>query len=413
MNTAAPQLLGTSGRLARTGSTLIAWRDAIAALGPTPWKWAGGIALFGATLQSALIIGEIDRALSPPAPTPLLVMVAICWTVQVTLGLCAWAIADRFGVAPERRPMRLAIALGVAVLLSALIVPALSGLLVGHVNPCVWSECEHKDFSKVPWWLMQSEDSGHMLAFGALIYAWLEMHHRNREIEQRLLASQQQRARLLRTAFDSRLTAMRAQVDPQFLFDSLADVQAAYATNTSQGTATLDRLIVYLRTALPGLRAEGSTVAAEGELLGAWLAVLAARRGGCPAWSVDVDPDCNAVPFPATVLLPLVQWAVGEPEQAAQTVALSVRRLGGRDSKRLRALLRVQPGQPCNDEEPAPRRVRERLQELYGDAAALSCRTEEGEQSGPGQSGPGAVSTLPATLISVTWPDEGADRDHR
>jgi len=405
MNTVARALLAAPGRVGRLGAALTAWGGAIASLGPTQWKWAGCIGLFGTTLQCALMFGELRPSATPSEVAQVGVATSICWAVQVVVGLCAWAIADRPGVAAERRPWRLATALVVAVLLQALIGPALTVLLVGHVDPCIVDWCEHKDFSKVPSWLLEAESGGRMLIFGALIYAWLEVHHRNREIEQRLLASQQERAQLLRTAFDARLTAMRAQVDPQFLFDSLADVQAAYVADAPQGAATLDRLIAYLRTALPRLRTEGSTIGAEAELVGAWLAVLAARRGGCPAWSCGIGPDCSGVPFPATVLLPLVQWAVADASQPARAVSLTVRRLAAGGSKRLMSELRVQPGRACADDEPAPRRIRERLQALYGEAAALSCCQEQG----PG--GPEPIA--PATVIRVTWPDESADRDHR
>jgi Histidine kinase len=263
MNTAAPELLPTPGMVARVRTTLIAWREAIATLGLGPWRWAALIALFGTILQCALILGERGSSV----PTSELVRVcagaAICWAVQVSLGLCAWAVVDRSGASQDQRARRLAIALLVVVLLQAALVPALIRVLVGHVDPCVVHGCEEKDWSKVPWWLMDTEAGGHMLIFGALLFAWLEVHHRNREIEQRLVASQQERARLLHAAFDSRLTAMQSQIDPQFLFDSLADVQAAYAADTSQGAAKLDRLIVYLRTALARLRSEGSTMGNE------------------------------------------------------------------------------------------------------------------------------------------------------
>jgi len=407
VNTASPRLFAAPGRVARIGATLAGWHRAIASLGPGPWKWAALIGLFGCTLECALILGELDPKVPISALPPVAAHAAICWTVQMTLGLCAWAIVDRSAVAPEQRPARLAIALAVAVLLQAVIVLPVSALLVGPVDPCVLHGCEGKDWSKVPRWLLASEDSGHMLIFGGLIYAWLEVHHRNREIEQRLLASQQERSQLMRTAFDARLTAMRAQVDPQFLFDSLADVQAAYATDTPRGAATLDRLIAYLRTALPRLRTEGSTIGAEAELVGAWLGVLAARRGGYPAWSDGIDSDCAGVPFPATILLPLVQWAVAEPGQPACAVSLTVQRLAGGDSKRLQGRLRVQPGRACGDDEPAPRRVRERLQALYGEASALSCHQEQAPE------GANPEASAPATVITVTWPDESADRDHR
>jgi len=407
MNAATPDALAAPAPPGRIRATWIAWRAAIASLGPAHWKWAGLIALFGTLLECALILGERKPSMAPSALTPLFVAVAICWGVQVTLGLCAWAIADRSEVATDKRAGRLAIALLIATVLQAVLVPALTDLLVGRLDPCVFHGCEEKDWSKVPSWLLYFEGTGHMLIFGSLIFAWLEVHHRNRLTEQRLLVSQQERARLRRSAFDARLTAMRAQVDPQFLFDSLADVQALYAIDTSRGTATLDRLIAYLRTALPRLRTEGSTIAAEAELVDAWLAVVAARRNGLPTRRVEVEPACANASFPATVLLPLVQWAVGNAGESACEVSLQIRPAFEDRVDRLQVQLHVVPGRPCKDDDAEPRRIRERLQAMYGDAAELTCSWR------PAQDGPDRGPGAPATLITLRWPDESADRDRR
>jgi len=407
MNThaAAAQLLDAPGIRARARGALVSWRDAIASVGPAPWKWAGLIGLCGTTLECALTFGERDPSVALSMLLKVEAATAIRWAVQMALGLCAWAVADRSDASAERRPRRLAIALGVAVLLQAVVTPGLTAVLLGHVDACVVRWCETKDWSKVPWWLFSVECSGEMLTLGGLIFAWLEVHRRNGEIERRLLAAQQQRNHLLRSAFDARLTAMRAQIDPQFLFESLADVQVAYAADTPAGQAMLDRLIVYLRTALPRLRTEGSTIGAEAELVDAWLAVVAARRHGDLAWHVEVDPDRAGAPFPATVLLPLVQWALADPDRSAREVRLSVRR--ERPAARLLAQLRVAPGRPCAVDEPAPRRIRERLQALYGEAAQLSCSREAAPQGAAGH-----LAAAP-TVITLYWPDESADRDRR
>jgi LytS/YehU family sensor histidine kinase len=200
---------------------------------------------------------------------------------------------------------------------------------------------------------------------------------------------------------------MRAQVDPQFLFDSLADVQSLYAIEAGRGAATLDLLIAYLHTALPRLRTEGSTIGAESELVDAWLAVIAARRNGFPVRRIEVEPGCSHAPFPATVLLPLVQWAVGDAGQAACDVSLQVHRLQQDGAGQLQVQLRVAPGRPCRDDEPEPRRIRDRLQAMYGEAAELRCDWK------PVHDGPGGGRSAAAALITLRWPDESADRDRR
>ena len=407
MNTATPHALAPGLAVRTISVTLANWRAAIASLKPVAWKCAGLIILFGSVVDSALLFGESLPSAPASAVLAVCIVDAIVWVVQVPVGLCAWAIADRSGVDPDKRIRRLAIALVVATLVQAALVPALSELAVGRLDVCAVFGCDEIDYSKIPSWLLYVEASGHMLVFGGLIFACLEAQQRNRQIEERLLASQQERARLRRSAFDARLTAMRAQIDPQFLFDSLADVQAAYVTDAARGAATLDLLIAYLRTALPRLRTEGSTIAAEAELVDAWLAVVAARRDGLPARRVVVEPACAGAPFPATVLLPLVQWAVGEAAQATSDVSLLVRRAQPNGAGQLLVQLRVTPGRPCREDEPELRRIRERLQAMYGEAVELSC------SGGPSNNAGSSDRSAPATVITLRWPDENADRDRR
>jgi hypothetical protein len=180
-----------------------------------------------------------------------------------------------------------------------------------------------------------------------------------------------------------------------------------YAIDTSRGTATLDLLIAYLRTALPRLRTEGSTIGAEAELVDAWLAVVAARRNGVPTRRIEVEPACSNAPFPATVLLPLAQWAVGDAAESAGEVWLQIRPANEGRVDRLQVRLHVAPGHPCSDDDAEPRRIRERLHAMYGDAAELTCSWN------PAQGGPDHGPATPATVITLRWPDESADRDRR
>ncbi|MBV8208767.1 MAG: histidine kinase [Burkholderiaceae bacterium] len=404
MNVAAHEAPSSGFHFRSARATIGAGWNAIVSIRSAEWTWALLIALFGILVQCALMLGESKPSIPTLDLIPVFEQAVISWITQVCLGLCAWAIVDRSAVPTERRAAWLAIALVIAVLAQVALVSALSDLMIGRIDPCVFYECDHKDMSKVPSWLMYSEASGRMLILGSLAFAWLEARRRNCEIERRLLASQQERASLQRSALDARLTAMRAQVDPQFLFESLADVQALYGTDAARGAAALDSLIVYLRTALPRLRTEGSTIGAEAALLDSWLAVLAARRNGVPARSIEIEPDCAGAPFPATVLLPLVQWAVGDGARPASQVRLQVGKLSGEGAGALTARLQVQPGRACSADETQPQRLRERLQAIYGEAAVLNCECVPAVNSAADASG---------DMVTVCWPDERAERDRR
>lgn len=396
MNTTA-ESLGRRVLPAVSGDSPGAWWRAIATLGPAPWKWAALIAVFGIVVDCTFSVADMPPSVSRSTTLQVAGFAAAYWCVHVLIGLCAWAIADRIDAPAASRPRRLAVALLAMEVVQTITGIVLRKALIGHINPCQIHVCDTMDLSKIPIWLFSLEQTGPTLIFGALLFAWLEMRRRNREIEERLIASQQERARLQRANLESRLAAMQAHVDPQFLFESLAAVHLEYATQTSRGAALLDRLIVYLRAALPSLRSGGSSVGAEVELAGAWLEVFAAQHGGRPALRLEVSPDCLGAPLGATMLLPLAQWACSGDGGPPAEISLQVSRCGPQGTA-VRALLRASPAPSRAPQGDAPARVRERLKALYGDAADLAV------------GGPGAPDGL---SIDVVWPDERADRDRR
>ena len=75
----------------------------------------------------------------------------------------------------------------------------------------------------------------------------------------------------------------------------------------------LDRLINYLRVALPRLREPGSTIEAEIQLVQAYLAVVTSLHDGRPTLSVTLPDDCRCARFYPMLLLPLLQRAVRHP----------------------------------------------------------------------------------------------------
>ena len=89
---------------------------------------------------------------------------------------------------------------------------------------------------------------------------------------------QLERTRVAREAYEARLKALQARVEPRFLFDTLSDIEAAYATSAESGQRLIDDLIVYLRAALPTMEESTSSLSAELTLVRAWLSIMRMRR---------------------------------------------------------------------------------------------------------------------------------------
>jgi LytS/YehU family sensor histidine kinase len=141
-----------------------------------------------------------------------------------------------------------------------------------------------------------------------------------------------------------------------------------YQKDTLGAAENLDRLITYLRVALPRLREAGSTMAAEIELVEAYLDVVRSLRNGSPALTVSLAEDCGEARFYPMLLLPLVQRAVRGGTDAPASIRIGVQRA----SDDIAIVLRVAATGGCAEDREIAR-VRERLSGLYGSRASLDC----------------------------------------
>jgi signal transduction histidine kinase len=115
---------------------------------------------------------------------------------------------------------------------------------------------------------------------------------------------------LAKQMLEARLQVMRAQIEPHFLFNTLANVKRLCQTDVDGGITMLDNLVRYLRAALPRMRDEQSTLAQEAELVQSYLAVLKIRMGARLRYSIDVPPALGDQPFPPMMLLTLAENAI-------------------------------------------------------------------------------------------------------
>lgn len=213
----------------------------------------------------------------------------------------------------------------------------------------------------------------------------------------RLNARELDRAQLTRRTLESRLQAMQACIEPQFLFDTLAAAERLHASDPRTATRLIDELIIYLRAALPHLRESTSTVAKECELVHAWLNIQRLRHGRGPAFEMDIGAGAGAASMPPMVLLPLVDYVLADlPDAAADcSLRITVRNVNGRVRFDLAGAGTSGRASDSGSEKLAG--LRERLHTLYGDTARLSL-------------GGADAHTI---MIGLELPYERADGDHR
>lgn len=134
-----------------------------------------------------------------------------------------------------------------------------------------------------------------------------------------LRAVQRERVLLARQTFESRLQAMQARVEPQFLFNTLLQVEELYEVDAARADRMLDDLIAYLRAALPQLRATTSTLAKEVELALAYLNIVKVRLQDRLSFEIETLSEASEVRAPPMVLLPLLDHAIAHGLTQTQT----------------------------------------------------------------------------------------------
>lgn len=172
----------------------------------------------------------------------------------------------------------------------------------------------------------------------------------------------------------ARLNLLHAQVEPHFLYNTLASAQLLTRSDPARADAMLGNLIQYLRHSLPRTEDAPSTLGEELERSRAYLDILAIRMGPRLALQVAVQEELKRLAFPPMMLQTLVENAIKhglEPKPGGGTVWILARAL---DSAL--AVTVADDGRGFTAEGGGTgiglRNVRERLRLAYGAAAGFS-----------------------------------------
>lgn len=113
-----------------------------------------------------------------------------------------------------------------------------------------------------------------------------------------------------RRQMEAQLKMLQAQIEPHFLFNTLANVSSLIDTDPALSKKLLERLNDWLRIALVRTRSDSATLGDELEMLENYLQILKIRFGDRLRWETDVDGEARSMIFPPMLLQPLVENAV-------------------------------------------------------------------------------------------------------
>ena len=190
----------------------------------------------------------------------------------------------------------------VALILAAFLGTIVSGLLIGR------SLVQMFTIDGMFWGIVVFTAAG--IAIGVVAATLLVYREREARAFAELQASESQRYQLEKRVLEARLKLMRAQIEPHFLFNTLANVQHLVEANPPLAAATLESLITYLRAALPEMREDGTTLGREAAMAQAYLDIQRLRMGPRLDFSIDIPDHLRSASFPPMMLLTLVENAI-------------------------------------------------------------------------------------------------------
>ena len=211
---------------------------------------------------------------------------------------------------------------------------------------------------------------------GSIAYFLSErIHILDAEVKQRRLNEVEREKREV----EAHLRLLQAQIEPHFLFNTLANVSSLIEVDAVQARRLLERLNDWLRVALARTRSESATLGDELTLLENYLQILQMRFGTRLRWQIEAAEATRAIKFPPMLLQPLVENAIRhgiEPKlgggqlKISATIELGVMRLRVDDDG-------AGFGDKTGGSGAGLENIRARLMVLYGSAAKLALQTNE------------------------------------
>ena len=284
------------------------------------WRRAGAIALF------ALVLGAFNGSVAisyarglPPSQVALaFVQTYVGELLWLSAGLVAGVVA--FNLVRAATPWRIAAA---AIAVAGAVRIALPYAAMVRYAP--WRDVMPHTIDFAVSWIANSLIAG--LAVVTILYIT-----QADDAERSLEAVEQRAADLARALDEARLQATQAQIEPHFLFNTLANIRRLYDLDRESARTMLRQFVAMLGETLPDIRTERSTLAREIALSRAYLNVQKIRMGERLVFSTDVPRELQQAMLPPMMLSTLVENAIKHglaPLRSGGTVTIRAREQDG------------------------------------------------------------------------------------
>lgn len=218
--------------------------------------------------------------------------------------------------------------------------------------------------------------------FAGFLYYWMiAAVYWAAEFQRLYRAERLQAVQLEASLAAARLDALRAQLQPHFLFNTLNAISVLAVDDPGRAKQMVLRLSDLLRASMDGAEGHEVPLATELQLLNAYLEIQRARFGDRLRLRLEIEPDTRDALVPTLVLQPLVENAIRhglEDAEAGGEIAVLARRNGDDlvievrdDGRGLDAGAGTGPREGVG-----LANTKERLSRLYGDRQYLVLRTQ-------------------------------------
>lgn len=178
---------------------------------------------------------------------------------------------------------------------------------------------------------------------------------------------------LERRLLEAEMAALQAQIEPHFLFNTLALIGQLIETNPVEAGKVHQHLIKYLRSALPQMRDKGNgKLGQQMEMCRAYLNIMQARMQERLTYQIELPAELEFLPFPSMMIQTLVENSIKhglEPKTTGGHICVTAKKM----DEQLRVEV-IDNGMGFNlhaDDGLGLSNIRERLKVLYAGKAQL------------------------------------------
>ena len=169
------------------------------------------------------------------------------------------------------------------------------------------------------------------LLYAAIAAAIVYLRAQRLAIANRRLSVEINESDVQRQLTETRLRLLQAQIEPHFLFNTLASAQQLSQKGAPDAAKLIGHLVRFLRMSIPSMREDRGALKRELEQVAAYLSIMQTRMGDRLAFSIHADVDVEEFALPPALVMTLVENAIKhgiEPAAAGGRVDVSASRRG-------------------------------------------------------------------------------------